>query len=327
MLKTIHNIIQHDYSIFKTEEFVVEQGWHAGHDIAKSISKLKTSLNNKEKIVLYHGENIDFYRGRRLGELKEIYNNNKNSICVLAHGENKNFPFEYIDHYDFWIEVNSLNSDFQLIEHNKEKNKDFLFLSRRPSYFRRTICEKLEGIKLLDNSLYTFNYGRGHEKHLPVEYEHLKFHDLTFKRNHPWFVEATWKIIPKQYVDTKYSIVGETVEENNIYCLSEKIFKALVSGHIFVVLAGAGFLKYLRNIGFQTFADYIDESYDEEQDINQRISKIVSLCQTLKHKDHRELYKNTQAIRQHNYNLFFNNDLLEQKNKEILQKIKNFFNH
>jgi len=325
MLKTIYDTIKNNnYSVFRPEGFV--DGEIIEENIKKKIKDLKTSLINKEKVILFHSENIDFYRGKKMRELMEIYNNNKNSICVLAHGENKHFSFEYINHYDFWIEIKYLNNNFKLLDHTEEKNKDFLFLTRRLTYFRRTLCEKLENVRLLDNSLYTFNHIT-HERHLPGEYEHPKFHDITFKKNDPWYKSAIWKILPKQYTDTKYSIVGETVEENNIYCLSEKIFKALISGHIFVVLAGAGFLKYLRNIGFQTFAGYIDESYDEEQDINQRISKIVSLCRVLTNTDHRELYKNTQAIRQHNYNLFFNNDFLAEKNKEILQKIEKFFNN
>ena len=42
--------------------------------------------------------------------------------------------------------------------------------------------------------------------------------------------------------------------------------------------------------GFKTFGNYIDESYDLEQDPDKRINKIVSLCKDLKTKNWQDIY-------------------------------------
>jgi hypothetical protein len=132
-------------------------------------------------------------------------------------------------------------------------------------------------------------------------------------------------VLPQQYDATKWSIVAETVETNGVHCLSEKLFKPLIGGHLFVVLAGAGYLSYLRSVGFKTFGDYIDESYDDEPDIELRIDKIVDLCVSLKHKDYLDLQGSIQGIIKHNQELFFNDSHLESLNTHIINKINEYF--
>jgi hypothetical protein len=107
--------------------------------------------------------------------------------------------------------------------------------------------------------------------------------------------------------------------------LSEKIFKPLITGHLFVVLAGEGYLSYLRSVGFKTFGDYIDESYDNEPDIELRIDKIVDLCADLKQKDYVDLQGKIQGIIKHNQELFFNHSHLESLNTHITNKINEYF--
>ena len=80
-------------------------------------------------------------------------------------------------------------------------------------------------------------------------------------------------------------------------------------------------------MGFKTFSAYFDESYDLEQDPDGRIDKIVSLCKVLKdpstdlkhgNKKWQDLYLQTKALRQHNYNTMFDkNKLSLEINKTI----------
>ncbi len=58
-------------------------------------------------------------------------------------------------------------------------------------------------------------------------------------------------------------------------------------------------------MGFRTFASVFDESYDQELNPNKRIDKIVSLCRYLRTVDKSKIYRETESIRQHNYNKFF----------------------
>jgi hypothetical protein len=81
------------------------------------------------------------------------------------------------------------------------------------------------------------------------------------------------------YVDTYFSIVTETNFyedfETGIF-LSEKIFKPISRRHPFLLLARPYTLKKLREIGYKSFGDIIDESYDEEMDDNKRMHMVLS---------------------------------------------------
>ena len=57
---------------------------------------------------------------------------------------------------------------------------------------------------------------------------------------------------------------------------TEKIIKPISAGMPFVVVGSHKFLYRLRKIGFKTFAPYIDETYDQEQDWKTRIERAMA---------------------------------------------------
>ena len=71
-------------------------------------------------------------------------------------------------------------------------------------------------------------------------------------------------------------------------------------------------------MGFRTFSKYFDESYDLEIDHEKRIKKIVDTCIDLKELNWKDLYLQTQGLRKHNKELFFNKEKLgEQINNTL----------
>ena len=70
-------------------------------------------------------------------------------------------------------------------------------------------------------------------------------------------------------------LVTETIFYHKKLHLTEKIFRPIVSQRPFVLAAAPGNLAYLREYGFQTFDQWIDESYDLEFDNDKRLSMIV----------------------------------------------------
>ena len=72
--------------------------------------------------------------------------------------------------------------------------------------------------------------------------------------------------IPYRIVNSCYiSIVSETEffpDQDSTIFLTEKIAKPLIAGHPFLVYGAVGFLQYLQDVGFKTFSNWIDESYD-----------------------------------------------------------------
>jgi hypothetical protein len=75
------------------------------------------------------------------------------------------------------------------------------------------------------------------------------------------------------------SLVAETLPE--IPFFSEKTFKPLAIGHPFISFGGKGQLHHLRSMGFLTFNDWWDETYDEIDDWMDRTQRIVEIIERL----------------------------------------------
>ncbi len=103
-------------------------------------------------------------------------------------------------------------------------------------------------------------------------------------------------------------VVTETVFYENKLHLTEKIFKPIVAKRPFILVGAVGNLKYLKSYGFKTFDRWIDESYDDEQDPDIRIKKIVAeiekLCK-LSHWELQEILCEMNTVLEYNFTWFF----------------------
>jgi hypothetical protein len=78
--------------------------------------------------------------------------------------------------------------------------------------------------------------------------------------------------------------------------ISEKPLKALVNFHPFMVLGNPGALEMIRGLGFQTFPEIIDESYDEELDPRRRFDLVYAEVKRLIALDETELARLEGAV-------------------------------
>jgi hypothetical protein len=136
------------------------------------------------------------------------------------------------------------------------------------------------------------------------------------------------------YIDTVCSIVSETNDNDYEVFMTEKIWKPIMAQHVFVVHGNYLYMQKLREMGFKTFGNYFDESYDLEKNKDKRIEKLTSLCTDLKemcshgsvvesgNKKWQDIYLQTKALRQHNYDTFFNEEKLS---AEINKTLNLFF--
>jgi len=117
---------------------------------------------------------------------------------------------------------------------------------------------------------------------------------------------ASASIIDYNYsLSSLWNIVTETVFYEDKLHLTEKVFKPIVLRRPFILVAAPGNLKYLKEYGFKTFDQWIDESYDEEPDPDIRIKKIVDEISKLSKKNLLEMYEEMIPILDYNYNHFF----------------------
>ena len=111
-------------------------------------------------------------------------------------------------------------------------------------------------------------------------------------------------------VVTFLSLIPETGFSNHSVFFSEKIWKSIRIGHPFIIVGNPGMLKELHKLGFKSFSNWWDESYDDEINLEKRIKKIskvlVKLSQVsiLELKDIRRDLKDTVEFNQNLINSF-----------------------
>ena len=184
------------------------------------------------------------------------------------------------------------------------KKHDFLYLNKAIRDHRLKLYNRLQESDLLANSIYTF-WSFDNPIRLDKKYE-LPGID---PKDYPRFGKDQ-DITELPYIDTVCSIVSETNDNDYEVFMTEKIWKPIMAQHVFVVHGNYLYLQKLKEMGFKTSNNYFDESYDLEQDPNKRIDKIVSLCADLKQKNWQDIYLQTKALRQHNYDTMFDKEKL-----------------
>mgnify|MGYP003634631989 FL=1 len=119
----------------------------------------------------------------------------------------------------------------------------------------------------------------------------------------------------KLYEDTYFSVVSETIFFTKLHdwedsCfLSEKIFKAIVFKHPFILVATPDTLKYLKALGYKTFSPVIDESYDSIEDNLERmvaITKEINRLCKLKGQALEDFLDYCRGITEHNFKVLTN---------------------
>lgn len=123
------------------------------------------------------------------------------------------------------------------------------------------------------------------------------------------------------YQNSLVSIITETNFAEPEVTLTEKSFKPFKEKHPFILVAGPGALQHLRELGFKTFSDFWDESYDTEYDPGERISKIRNVFETIGSWDESQILhfkSKVKPILEHNFNRLKNLD-----NKHLLNNVVN----
>lgn len=215
----------------------------------------------------------------------------------------------------FWSMMYNRFKNTTLKFDHSEKKYDFLYLNKFPRTHRVKLYEKLKNKNILKNSLYSF-LGLKLPIKLPQEYE-LPWVDHNF---YPRYGHDR-DIFEHPYNVSAYNIVSETTDSGELF-MTEKIWKPIIAGQPFIIHSNSFYLKHLRTLGFKTFKNYLDESYDEEIDSESRINKIVKTCSSLVGYDHEKFYDKTKEIREHNTKIFFDKKCL---GNVVNNKLLSFF--
>ena len=131
---------------------------------------------------------------------------------------------------------------------------------------------------------------------LPLEY------DLKLGLDEPNLVSIlNWHLQQVSYVQ----VVNESLfnyDKHHMF-INEKTFKPIACLQPFIINGMPGSLAHLHELGFKTFSDWWDESYDTETDFNKRSDKIIAIVEELsllEHKDFLDMIQNMYQVLEHN---------------------------
>jgi len=174
----------------------------------------------------------------------------------------------------------------------KLRRKKYLCLNRMPREHRIRLLDQLWAKNLVEDALYSFG-GGGDENWLlclpddctdvrarvhmfPLTLDQYKDNEPQIKlSNMPYHDDSYFSVVTETRFYQFHRNSGLPLLFGTTVCPSEKIFRAIAMKHPFISVAVPGYLAALRNKGYQTFAPFIDETYDTIQDDNERLTAIV----------------------------------------------------
>jgi hypothetical protein len=249
--------------------------------------------------------------------------NRENHYLIFANG------WWDTDKYSFGINYTLISSHFFLHDMADTYNtpmrfcyyldKNYDFDKSKPMTFISTIGNtRLERNYLVDqlkNSLTYKNFilrysGQDHgmksDEVDVVSFERGKFDPYTHLLEE-YYHNVSQTLPINMYNLARFNLVVETdINYQDEFFPTEKIFKALITGIPFVLVSTPFFLKHLRNLGFETYNKFWDESYDIELDVRTRIEKIVTLCNQLHNFDWEKHRSELELVKLKNRNNFLN---------------------
>lgn len=143
---------------------------------------------------------------------------------------------------------------------------------------------------LLDNSIWSYNTAQ-----IPIDPEYDNPISIDWIPGLRSCIEEFVKLTPKYHDDPEthnnHSLVNETLfqqsqchivfethfdaDQSQGVFLTEKTFKAIKYAQPFVIVGPSGSLQELESMGYQTFSNYYDASYDKIADNTQRWRNIL----------------------------------------------------
>jgi hypothetical protein len=201
-----------------------------------------------------------------------------------------------------------------------EFTKDFNVYNRAWSgsrEYRLKFAEMLIENDLLTSTSTSFSESDHDHHYLNHVFQNPKFvikYDLSILEANQSKPCASADYSLDDYLLSAIDVVLETIFDDTRIHLTEKILRPIACGKPFILVSTPGSLQYLQDYGFETFNEYIDESYDTIQDPLDRLQHIIKLMKIVsglpKNKKN-NLYQQLHAIADRNKKWFWSNDFAQ----------------
>lgn len=221
--------------------------------------------------------------------------------------------------------------------HSFARNRDFTLLSRVHKWWRSTVTSYLYREQMLGNSYWSYgNVDIGDQfQDNPIQlaaFSGLQDYMQDFLNNGPYRCDTMnheqhnshWMFVPEHYADSYCHLVLETffdADGSNRCFISEKVFKPIRHGQPFVVFGTPYTLKTLRQLGYRTFDNHIDNSYDEIEDNTERFKRVVSSVKQIKQLNLHQWYCGMLDDLEYNRTRFISSEDKLKKLQALIKKI------
>lgn len=161
--------------------------------------------------------------------------------------------------------------------------------------------------------------------HLPLDID-TRIWPKSIEQVAPTTADRYWefveRILDNVYLNSWVSIVTESSyfdHEHSVF-ISEKTFKPIACMQPFIIVGSRHTLKYLRRLGYKTFGQFIDESYDDLKD-SERFLAIATAVEKIKNIDDKIAWlRSMRDILEHNHKVFLEIQTKKSQEHESLVK-------
>lgn len=293
---------------------------------------------NNRWIIMLSGEMFDMTTpdtptSKTINIIKTLVNFKK-VLFITQHRMQHNPDIKTVGTFDQWEVFSMLHSWSWPVKDVQHYKKRFAYINRRNSKHRSKLFYNIWNIpNFPENSYASFNPGnywntwnlsdQDAQQEIQLEWNRI-LNNITDSHIVDWLKNTKLPQLPEQYsrpdqlkydwfaaglgtlmCDTAINLIAETAVGYVPYKLfaTEKLYRSIVVGQPFIVHSHPHYLKYLKTMGYKTFGDVWDESYDETVDGDQRIEKITQVVTgliNLSDSEFNTILEKTRLICQHN---------------------------
>jgi hypothetical protein len=219
---------------------------------------------------------------------------------------------------------------------NKQcKEKILLNLNYRYRQPRSSLAFYLATSKIKDYCVVTHN-----EKYKKTPHDYwITLPDRTYEQEKRWskttpiIIDGKTKTNFKLHQSTVFEVVNETLTnswDGTSREYSEKTFRPMLNFQPFVIYGQKGCNHYLKNLGYETYEDWFDLSFDLVEDEIERLLKLyrtieqvtIKLSKMSTQDKANWRFKNEKVLK-HNYQIFFqNNHMLKQETNNFFKNLQ-----
>jgi hypothetical protein len=269
--------------------------------------------NDQSLIVLWGVDRRINVNDIRFNKLNEWYHDIKNPMILFNGAVYPDspgvleFPYQQVEFFRYLSKMSIIESHPKI-----DKNKKFFFASTKDYLNRRFILQSLINNGFREQGYLAYKCIERCQTNDSYDTTNLKLiQDAGTSIDHLLPIQGFDTSVEYRdistdiFSDSYLSIVTETFFTGPLY-FSEKIFNSMLYNHFFIYLGPPHSLKYLRSLGFKTWAHIIDESYDDIENPAERLYAVTnSINRFLSNPidDIRQLYIENLDIINHNRNL------------------------